>query len=137
DEVRKNAIPIPAAIPELGPAIIVLTLPPYENQTIDRARPTETAPPRPVDFSILHVGFGGRVETPIVRLVEHRFPITDGNVNPQVVVSRAGLQQQDAVTPARAQAIGEHASGRSSADDDVVEQRRRFPTHFFLSHSLR
>jgi hypothetical protein len=42
-------------------------------------------------------------------------------MDPRIGVLRAGLEQQHRIPAVRAQAVGEHASGRAGTDNDVVE----------------
>src|SRR5581483_9411670 len=83
---------------------------------------------RPIDFSTMHLGLGLRVEAPVVGLVKHRLPVTDRDVDPEIVVAWTRLEQQHRVPAVGAQAIGQHASGRSRTNDDVVEPCHASPS---------
>src|SRR5579872_4544447 len=120
-EIGQHAFPIPAGVSKLRPGFVVLPLSPDEDQPVDRARAAKTAASRPVELASSHVRFFVGIEAPIVDLVEHGFPVTDGNVDPEVVVLGAGLDQQNLVASIGAQAIGKYAAGRPGTDNDVVE----------------
>jgi hypothetical protein len=47
--------------------------------------------------------------------------VTDRNVDPEVIVLAAGLEQQNRGVRVRRQAVGEHATRGPGAYDDVVE----------------
>src|SRR6185437_7048289 len=120
-EVGQHALPIPAAISELRPCVIVLALSSDEDQPVDRTRTAKATASRPVDLAPAHIWLFVGIEAPIIGLVEHGLPVTDGNVDPQIVVLGACLEQQNLVAAVGAQTISEHATGRTRADNHVVE----------------
>src|SRR6185312_741200 len=96
-EIRKNAVPIPARISELRPMIVIGALPANGNEPVDRTRSAEAAPARPINFSAVHVRLGVGVETPVINFMKHRLSISDRNMDPEIVVARSRLEQQNLV----------------------------------------
>src|SRR6266849_5592969 len=98
-EVRQHTGVAPSGVACGCPSIVILALAANGYETVDRARAAERLSPRPIDAAPVHPGVGLGIETPIDLGVEHRFRITDRNVDPRVAVRRSGLQQQHRVAP--------------------------------------
>jgi hypothetical protein len=58
---------------------------------------------------------------PVGARIADAMQVTHWNVNPQIVVASARLDQQDFDVPVAGQAIGQDAAGSAGSDDDVVE----------------
>ncbi len=119
-EIRQDVVVAPAGVTRRRPAVVVLALAAHADQPVDRAGATERLAARPVDPSPVHPGIGLGMEAPVVARVEHRFRVPDRNVDPRVVIRWPGLEQQHRVPAVGREPVGEHATGRSRADDDVV-----------------
>ena len=97
DEVRQHFFPAPAIVARRAPAVIVGGLASDIDQPVDRRRSAEPTTARPIDLATVHVGFWLGVIAVVVDGVEHRFGVTNRDVNPQVVVFRAGFQQANRI----------------------------------------
>ena len=69
----------------------------------------------------IHEGFGFGLIQPGVLLVRHRVGQGRGHVNKNAVVQRARLQQKYGGYAVFAEPIGQHATRRAGANNDVVE----------------
>ena len=92
-EVRQDVIPAPAAVPKLRPVVIILGLSANIDQPVDGTRSAQSTSARPVNLPAVHPFLGFCVEAPIVVFVKHCFPVTDRDVDPQVVVFRSGFEK--------------------------------------------
>ena len=120
-EIRQHVGECPAGIAELPPVIEILVLAADIEKAVDRTRSAENLAARLDHPAVVQLRLGiGRVE-PIDLGVGEQLAVAERNVNPDVAVRPAGLQQQHAMAPRRGQPIGENAAGRAGADDDVVE----------------
>src|SRR5262249_32602280 len=108
---------------ELRPAVVVARMAANIDHAIDRGRSADDAPARAVHLAAVHVGFGLAVVVPVDLVVGERIGERRRHVDlpvPEAILP-AGLEHEDAVLCLGAEAIGQHAAGRTGADDDVVE----------------
>ena len=117
-EVRQHVGERPAGIAEPAASDRNLEAADIE-EAVNRAHPPKT--PRGWITRRLSIPARARSVEPIDLGVGEQLAVAERNVNPDVAVRPAGLQQQHAMAPRRGQPIGENASGRAGADDDVVE----------------
>src|SRR5690606_3067074 len=85
------------------------------------------------ELAAVEAGHSLRAEHPVGAGIADGEEIADGDVEPYPVVAAAGLQEEDGSLRIRRQAVGEHASRRAGADDDVVE---RFPLTGCRCHAI-
>src|SRR5215469_13712841 len=123
-EVGQHILEAPAGIAELPPMIEVGRLAADVKQAIDRARASQHFPPRLDDAPIVELGLRLRAIEPIDLAVGEQLAVAERDVNPDVAIMPARLQQQNAMTARGGQTIGEHAARASGADDDIVEGLR-------------
>ena len=120
-EIGQHVVIAPAGIAALAPAIVILVLAAHIQQAVDRTRTAEHLSARlehlPAVQSRLRLG----LVHPVDGFFLEQFSVAERHVDPEIGVLRSGLQQQHGMLAVGAQAIGEHASGRAGADDDVVE----------------
>ena len=120
-EIGQHVVIAPAGIAALAPAIVILVLAAHIEQAVDRTRAAEHFSARlehlPAVQSRLRLG----LVHPVDGFFLEQFAVAERHVDPEIGVLRSGLQQQHGMLAVGAQAIGEHASGRAGADDDVVE----------------
>src|SRR5262249_51414126 len=120
-KIGQHILKTPAGIAELAPMIEILRLTADVQETIDRARPTQHFPARLDDAPVVELGFRlGGIER-VRRGLGEQLAVSERDVNPDVPVVTAGFEQQNALASRGGQAIGEHAAGRASAYDDIVE----------------
>ena len=74
-----------------------------------------------MDPTAIHEGLGFGLVQPGVLLVRHRVRQGRGHVNKNAVVQRTRLQQKYGGCTVLAEPIGQHATRRAGADNDVVE----------------
>src|SRR5579883_3184249 len=120
-EIGQHVLEAPAEIAELAPVIEILLLPADIDEAVDRARPDQHPAARLDDAAIVELGLGLRLVEPVELAVAEQFAIAERDMNPGIVILAARLEQQHAVLPRRAQPVGEHASRRAAANDDVIE----------------
>ena len=122
-EVRQQVAIVPAGQALLGPAVVVARVAAHVGHAVDRARSADHAAARLIDRAAVHEGLGLRAVGPVVALALQRFGQSRRHMDHpghQAAVGTAGLQQQDGDLGVFAQPGGQHAAGRTGADDDVV-----------------
>jgi hypothetical protein len=120
-KIRQHVGKTPAGIAELAPMIVVLVLAADIEQAVDRARSAQHLAARLDDLAIVELGFRFGLVQPIDLGIIEQLTVAERNMNPDVPVVAAGLEQKHAMAAGFGEAIGEHAAGRTGADDDVVE----------------
>ena len=98
-EVRQHIRVAPSGVARGSPSIVILALPANGYETVDRARAAERLSPWPIDAAPVHSSIRLGIETPIDGGIEHRFCVTDRNMDPRVGVRRSRLQQQHCMAP--------------------------------------
>ena len=122
-EVRQHAAVVPPHGPRPHPIGIVLMLAADVDQAVDGGRATHHPAPGPHDVAPARALGRLGVEQAREALVVDGLEVAHRQVDPEVAVRAARLQYQDA-TPRCAQALGQHATGRARADDDVIPVSR-------------
>ena len=120
-EIGQHVVIAPAGIAALTPAIVILVLAAHIQQAVDRARTAEHFSARLKHLAAVQSGLRLGLVHPVDGFFLEQFAVAERHVDPEIGVLRSGLQQQHGMLAVGAQAIGEHASGRAGADDDVVE----------------
>ena len=96
-EVGQHVVPGPAGIAELAPVVVVGRLAAHVDHAVDRRAAAQHLAARIVQRTSVQAGLGLGLEAPVGARVAHGVEIADRDVDPEVVVAAAGLQQQDAV----------------------------------------
>ena len=125
-EIGQDRFVRPAAVAELRPRIVVERVAAHVQHPVDGARSAERAPARDRDSPAAHAVLRFGLEAPVVAGVVHQPVEADRDRDPEVVVPRAGFQQQHADRRVLAQPVGQHAAGRAGPHHDVVPRRHRF-----------
>jgi hypothetical protein len=137
-EKRQDVVVTPAMVAMLTPAIVILMLTTDIEQTVDRTRSAQDLAARLKHASPVQ----SRLRLGLVHPVDGFFleqpAISERHMDSEVGILGASLEQQHRILSVRAQAIGQHASRRAGADDDVVEFRsvgaqRGFGAHVIFS----
>jgi hypothetical protein len=137
-EIRQHVVKTPAAVAVLAPAIVILMLATDVQQTVDRTRSAQNLAARLKHPSPIQARLGFGLVHPVDVFVFEQPAIAERHVNPDVAVLRASLEQQHRIFAVRAQTVGQHASGRPRAHDDVVEfDRAVIGMHQRLTHVQR
>src|SRR5262245_6221427 len=120
-KVGQHILEAPAGIAELTPMIEVGRLAAEIEQAVDRARAAQHLPPRLDDLPVVELGLRLRRVEPIDLTIGEQLAVAERDVNPDMAVMAARLQQQNAMAARGGQTIGENAAGASGADDDIVK----------------
>src|SRR5262245_59952689 len=123
-KIGQHILEAPAGIAELPPMIEVRRLAADVEQAIDRARPAQHFPPWLDDLPVVELRLRLRAIEPIDLTIGEQLAVAERDVNPDVPVVAARLQQENAMATRGGQTIGENAAGAAGADDDVVEGLR-------------
>src|SRR3546814_8993804 len=107
----------------LAPKVEVLALAAEKENHVDGTRPAEHAAARPVDAAPGQSVAGLGLVAPVGGGIVHRLEVADGDMDPGIPVARPRLQQKHAMAAVRRQPVGEDASRRAGAGDDVVVGR--------------
>ena len=121
-EVRQHVVEAPAGIAELPPVIVVRRLAAQIEQAVDRARAAQHLAARLDDLAVVELGLRLGLVEPVDPCVGEQLAVAERDVDPEVAIVAAGLQQQHAMAARGGQAVGQHAAGGTGADDDVVER---------------
>ena len=139
-EVRQQFAIAPARRAEPFPVVEILVLAANEDQAVDRRRAAEHAAARPDDRAAARGLARLGLEQARKALVVDRAVVADRQLEPEISIGAAGLQQQHAAGRIGRQPVRDHAAGRSGADDDVVialsrhaSSRRIRPSGIFRS----
>ena len=119
-EYRDN-VPVRALEAEIAPVVIILRLTAHVDHRIDGRTATQHFSARIGDGAAAQTRFRHGFEQPVGPRIADGEQIADRNMEPDPVVIAAGFQQQHTVARIGRQAIGQDASGRARAHDDIVE----------------
>ena len=108
--------------------IVIARLPAHIDHAVDRGGAAQHAPARIVQRPAVQARHRLGLEAPIGARIAHAVEIADRHMDPEIIVAAAGFEQQHPVARIGAEAVGQHAAGRSRADDDIVE----FPNAFHV-----
>ena len=120
-EIGQHVLIAPAGIAALAPAIVILVLAAHVQQPVDRTRTAEHFSARLEHLPAVQPRFRLGLVHPVDGFFLEQFSVAERHVDPEIGIFGSCLQQQHGMLAVGAQAIGEHASGRAGADDDVVE----------------
>jgi hypothetical protein len=95
------------------------------DHRVDRRRAAQQLAARPVDGASVKPRLGLGAEPPVHARVVEQPAIADRHPHVETPVGSAGLQKQHVVAAIRAQPLGQHATGRARADDDIVDHVHR------------
>src|SRR5262249_495624 len=96
-KIGQHILEAPAGIAELPSMIEVRRLAADVEQAIDRARAAQHLPPRLDDLPVVELGLRLRSVEPIDLTVGDRLAVAERNVNPDMAVMAARLQQENAM----------------------------------------
>jgi hypothetical protein len=102
--------------------VVVAPLTAHVDHRVDGRAAAEHLAPCVVESAPVQPGLGFRLEAPVRARIVDREEIADGDLDPEVVVLAAGLEQEHRTVRIGREAVGEDAPGAASADDDVVER---------------
>lgn len=121
-EVGQGVVPGPVAVArQLRPLVVVTCLAAHVDHAVDARRAAQRLAARVTQRAAIQTSVRFGVEQPVGARVANAIQVADRNVNPVVVVLAARLDQQHAFGGVGAQAVGQQATRRARADDDVVE----------------
>ena len=103
------------------PILVVLRLAAHVDHAVDAGAAAHHLAARIAQYAPVQAGVGLGLVEPIGARVADAIQIAHRNMNPVVVVLPTGLDQQHALVRVGAETIGQQATGRAGADDDVVK----------------
>ena len=119
-EMRQHVVIAPACRAAGRPAVEILPVPAHEHHAVERGRPADDLAARLEDPPVVHIGLGLGREAPVARPAEEILPCRRRHPDRPVALAPAGLEKQDRNRRILAQPRGDHAAGRTAADNDVV-----------------
>src|SRR5262249_23162837 len=135
-EVGQHILETPAGIAELPPMIEVGRLAADIEQAIDRARAAQHSPPRLDDLPVVELGLRLRAIEPIDLAIGEQLAVTERDVNPEMAVMAARLQQQNAMATRGGETICKNATPPSGSQS-VIGEREPLLLHFpSATHAL-
>ena len=123
-EIGQQRFVSPTRIAGAFPAIETELVAANEGHRVDRARSAVRLAARKRDAAVLQPRLGLRGIAPVEFRSDQRRPLARRRDRGIVVRRAARFEQQHAHGRIRRQTIGQHAAGRSGADDDEVEFAR-------------
>jgi hypothetical protein len=87
---------------------------------VDRRRAADDAAARAFEAAAAGRGLGLGEIHPVMLALEQQARPAERNLDPRIAIPAAGLEQQHPLALVLAQPVGQHAAGRSGADDDVI-----------------
>ena len=118
-EIGQHLVERPALAAHLRPAVVVGGIAADPEHAVDRARAAEHAPAWPVHLPAGDAGLGIGGVVPVDPRIVEQLQHARRHVDHRMPVFRASLEQHDP-RAVLAQAIREHAAGRSGADHRIV-----------------
>ena len=128
-EHRQHVVPRPAAQPVRGPVVVVGLLAAHVDHRVDRRAAAEHLAARIADAAAVQARIGLRDVAPIGARIADRVEIADRDVDPEVVVLAAGLEQQHVVRS------GRPTSGSRARSPPCLRRRRCSRTLALRPHS--
>ena len=110
----------PAARTLLRPAVVVAAIAAGIGHHVDRGRAAQHLAAHRLDLAAVHVRLGLGAVAPVEHVVFVHLAHAERDMDERMEVAPARLDQQHTRRAVLAQAIGQHAAGRTAADDDVV-----------------
>src|SRR5262249_24113911 len=118
-EVGQDVSKAPAGISQLFPLVIILAMAADIDHGVERTAAAQDLASRPEEFAIFQLRLSLSVVGPIAGCLEE-FGECRRNMDFAFAVGTACFQQQHFDGRIFAETVGEHASGRTGADDYVV-----------------
>ncbi len=120
-EIRQHVVIAPTGIAVLTPAVVILVLPAHIEQTIDRARTAQHFSAGLKDLAPVQFRLGLGLVHPVDGFFLEQLAVAERHMDPDIGVPGSRFEQQHRVLAVGAQAIGEHATGGTGADDDIIK----------------
>jgi len=119
-EIGEDRLVRPAPVAELRPSVVVERIAAHIHHAVDRTRSAKSLASRDRERAAVEVRLRFGVEPPTVAGVVEELHEAHWNIDPHRIVGWAGFQQQDLRVRVLGEPVGHYATGRTSADDDVV-----------------
>jgi hypothetical protein len=117
------------ALPSLAPDVVIALVAADVAHGVDGRAAAEHAAARHRSDAIVGERFRLALKAPVDARIAEQKRQPDRHVNPVIVVLAAGFQEQHFDGRIGAQPVGEHAAGRTRADDHVIEAADRIRRH--------
>ena len=120
-EVGQHGRVVPAGRAFLLPAVEILRIAAHVDESVDRGGAAQHLAARRVEPAAAEARLRFGVVAPVVLLHAHRDGECGGHLHEEGAVRTAVLEDEHGVPAIRGEPVRQHATGRSRADDDVVE----------------
>jgi len=122
-EQRQHILPCPALVALLGPKVVVGSLAAHVDHAVDGRTATQHLAPRIAQGTPVQPRLGLGLHAPVGAWIADAVKVTDGDMNPGIVVTPARLEQQHPAGWIGGQAIGQQATGGTGTHDHIVVDR--------------
>src|SRR6266702_8482697 len=121
-EVLQRVIPCPFGIPrQFGPVVVIARLATHVDHAVDTGTPTQRFATRIENLPAIESLVRLSAELPVSTRIADAVEITDGNVNPHVIIGTACFDQENISGLVGAQSICQQTPGRSSPDNNIIK----------------
>ena len=123
-EVRQRVGPGPGGVAAQScPVVVVARLAAHVNHAVDAGRAAQRFAARVAQAAAIQTRLRFGVVQPVGARVANAVQVTDGDVNPVVVVFAPRFNHQHSPGGISTQPVGQQATGRAAAHNDVVKNR--------------
>ena len=119
-EIRQHMSIRPRREPGGGPAIVIAAMAARIGHGVDRRRAADDAAAGAFEAAPAGRRLGLGEIHPIVLALQQQARPAERDLDPRIAIPAAGFDQQHPLALVLAQPVGQHATGRSGADDDGV-----------------
>src|SRR6185312_14144459 len=126
-EVRQNVRIAPAAIAHLRPGIEILALAAIIDMAVDGRRAAKRLAAWRIDAAAAGIGTGLLLVGPVDALHVESLDEARRQMDVGMPVARARFEHADRGICILTQSVGEHAAGRTGANDHIIERFHRSP----------
>jgi len=120
-EVGQHVGVAPALVAQRSPVVVVGAVAAHIDHRVDGAGPAEGPAARLVALPAVQSGLRHRLVGPVEVAGRHRTQKSRRDVDQRRAVRRPCLQQAHRSRGVGAEPVGQHATGRTAANDDVIE----------------
>src|SRR5690606_15573149 len=94
EEGGEHVVPRPARVAELAPVVVVARLPAHIDHAVDGGAAAQNLATRILQLASVEPRLARRLEPPVDARVAEAIEIADGDMDPDVVVLAAGLEEK-------------------------------------------
>ena len=120
-EIRQHFPKRPARIAGALPIVIIPGISPHIDHAVDGTGPAQHLAARRVDAPVARMRLRHRGETPVQALMFEQPQQPQRDMDQGIRVTRTGFDQADLIARVLGKTVGQHATRRARAHDDIVE----------------